>query len=115
MLAVVGCQMLRPSVSLPAGAPLTPAGCGWDPATELAFAGWASLAEVGLEGRFQFADDAHHRDVFAIVSRDAIDQHRLGRGGTEHARGICLLSDDGTRSLSVVADDWTFAMPSSSG
>jgi len=106
MVSVVGCQLLRPSVPLPAGAPLTPAACGWDPATELAFAGWASLAEL------QFADDADR--VFAIVSRDAIDQLGFGRAGQMHGRGICFLSEDGSLSMSTVADDWTFAMPTSS-
>ncbi len=44
--------------------------------------------------------------VFALVTRDAIDQPRLGGGSAVHGRGLCVLREDGSIGVSTVPDDW---------
>jgi len=102
---LVGCQVFRPpAVVLPADAPLQRSDCGWADLTALAFAGWATLAELGLPDRHGVFGSQER--VFAIVTRDRIEQPLLGAPGVVDGRGICARQADGSIAQSSVADDW---------
>lgn len=101
-LAVAGCSAFTPTVLLPSDAPLTAAMCGgWPADPPLAFAGWATSAQ--LDTVLPLKSDR----VFALVTRDAIDQPRLGGSGVVHARGLCLELPNGDIAVGTVPDDWT--------
>lgn len=102
---LVGCQATPPRpVELPADAPLHPADCGWAGSTPLAFAEWATLAELGLPARNGTLRSQEL--VFAVVTRDSIEQPMLGAPGVVKGRGICARHPDGSILQSAVADDW---------
>lgn len=109
-LLVSACQSPGPTVTLPPGAPLTAARCpGWPASPPLAFAGWATRYELGLS---EAAPDDGTARVFALVTRDAIDQPSLGAPGDFRGRGICLLQANGSIEQTAVPDDWTLrALP----
>jgi hypothetical protein len=78
--------------------------CGWPTGTPLAFAGWATMTELGL------VDGTGHPgpmdSVYAFVTRDRITQ--VKHGGTVEARGICW-TDGQVVGMSGVADDWVLS------
>jgi len=85
---------------------------GWPASPPLAFAGWATFAEIG---RPELAPPDGLERVFALVTRDAIDQPLLGGPGVVHGRGLCVLQADGSIGVSSVSDDWTLGPTSSTG
>lgn len=100
-LAVAACSLVRPTAVLPPNAPLSLAECGWSAGTPLAFAGWATLAELGRSAGLHGGDER----VFAIVSRDRIELHPM-IGPSRMARGYCARGLDGQLEQSGVPDDW---------
>ena len=92
------------SVSLPAGAPLKPTDCGWPSETPLAFAGWATIADLGAEQMIQGDPRAH---VFALVTRDPVELQPM-IGSPMLGRGFCALRQDGSQVESGVPDEWAF-------
>ena len=91
-------------VVLPALAPLKPADCGWPATTPLAFAAFATVANLDAE-QIIHGDPGQH--VFALVTRDQLELHPMIGSPTE-ARGFCALSADGHETESGVPDNWTF-------
>jgi hypothetical protein len=76
--------------------------CNWPAGTVMAFAGWATMAELGL------TDGTGHPGpddlVYAVVSRDRISQYK-NLGPPVVARGICW-TDGNVVGMSGVPDDW---------
>jgi len=104
VLVLSSCQFVRPTVELPANAPLTPAMCGgWPADPPLAFAGWAAPDSLGIPMPLPGGGNP----VFVLVTRDAIDQPSLGAPTVFHGRGLCVLMPDGIIGVTTVADDWT--------
>jgi len=103
-LVAIGCQVFRPTVTTPIGSPLTAAMCqGWPVSPPLAFADWTTFEELGFEA---LDEPRRSERVFALVTRDAIDQIGFGDGGSVHGRGLCVLHQDGSVYVSTVPDDW---------
>jgi len=91
-------------VVLPADAPLKPSDCSWPAATPLAFAGWATVADLQAEQIIQGNPLAH---VYALVSRDPVELVPM-IGSPMLARGFCALRQDGAQVESGVPDAWAF-------
>jgi hypothetical protein len=98
---MVGCAGLAPNVVLPSNAPLTPADCDWPDSSALAFAGWATLAQLNAS---QLGDPSDR--VFAIVTRDPVDTNQHD-GFVAHSRALCARLRDGSIGQIIIADDWT--------
>jgi hypothetical protein len=91
-------------VSLPVDSPLKPTDCGWPSGAPLAFAGWATIADLGAEQIIQGDPLAH---VFALVTRDPIELRPM-IGSPMLERGFCALRQDGSQVESGVPGDWAF-------
>ena len=91
-------------VRLPADSPLKPTDCGWPSETPLAFAGWATIADLGAEQIIQGDPLAH---VFALVTRDRVELRPM-IGSPMLERGFCALRQDGSQVESGVPGDWAF-------
>ena len=87
---------------LRADAPLKPSDCSWPAGTPLAFAGWATVADLGADQIVQGNPLAH---VYALVSRDPVEVVPM-IGPAMLERGFCALRQDGTQVESGVPDDW---------
>ncbi len=92
------------SSMLPAAAALTPAECGWPASTPLAFAGWATVADLSAQEIVQGDALAH---VYALVSRERIEIQPMV-GSPMHSRGFCALLQSGAQVESGVPDDWAY-------
>ena len=91
-------------VILPANAPLTPSDCGWPASTPLAFAGWATVADLGAEQVIQGNPGEH---VYALVTRDPLELYPM-IGSPMLERGFCALRQDESQTESAVVTDWAF-------
>jgi hypothetical protein len=91
-------------VSLPADAPLTLSDCGWPSETPIAFAGFATVADLQASQIIQGSPLAH---VYALVSRDPVELHPM-IGSPMLERGFCALRQDGAQVESGVPSDWAF-------
>jgi hypothetical protein len=89
-------------VNLPADAPLKPSDCGWPSDTPLAFAGWATIADLDAGQIIQGNPLAH---VYALVTRDPVELHPM-IGSPMVERGFCALRQDGSQVESGVPDEW---------
>jgi len=100
---LLGCSS-GPTVTLPPDTPLSLSSfCAWAAHTPLAFAGWATLAQLGQADASGQVGSSQL--VFAVVSRDRISRVGFGGGGPQVARGMCFVEDD-QWSETGVADDW---------
>jgi hypothetical protein len=94
-------------VSLPGDVPLEPADCGWPATTPLAFAGYATVGDLGAAGIILGSPNEH---VYALVTRDPVEL-RPRTGSPMLARGSCVFRQDGLQTESAVGAigaDWTF-------
>jgi hypothetical protein len=91
-------------VVLPVNAPLEPTNCGWPATTPLAFAGYATVADLDAE---QIIQDSPNEHVYALVTRVPVELVPM-IGSPMLARGFCALRQDGSQPESAVGADWTF-------
>jgi hypothetical protein len=104
VLAVPSMPATPPTVILPDNAPLKPTDCGWPATTPLAFAGYATVADLDAEQITQGSPNEH---VYALVTRDPVELVPM-IGSPMLERGFCALRQDGSQTESAVGADWTF-------
>jgi hypothetical protein len=90
-------SMTTGPVVLPLNAPLEPADCGWPASTPLAFAGYATVADLDAG---QIIQDRPNEHVYALVSRDPVELVPM-IGSPMLARGFCALRQDGSQTESA--------------
>jgi hypothetical protein len=91
-------------VVLPVNVPLEPTDCGWPAATPLAFAGYATVADLDAE---QIIQGSPYEHVYALVTRDPIEVVPM-IGSPKIEGAFCALRQDGSQTESAVGADWTF-------
>ena len=91
-------------VILPGNAPLEPTDCGWPATTALAFAGYATIADLDAAQIIQGSPNEH---VYALVTRDPLELVPM-IGPPMLERGFCAIRQDGLQTESAVGADWTF-------
>ena len=91
-------------VVLPVNAPLEPTACGWPATTPLAFAGYATVADLDAG---QIIQDSPNEHVYALVTRDPVELVPM-IGSPMLERGFCAIRQDGSQTESAVGADWTF-------
>jgi hypothetical protein len=91
-------------VILPGNAPLKPTDCGWPATTPLAFAGYATVADLDAG---QIIQDSPNEHVYALVTRDPVELVPM-IGSPMLQRGFCAIRQDGSQTESGVGADWTF-------
>jgi hypothetical protein len=91
-------------VILPGNAPLEPTDCGWPATTPLAFAGYATVADLDAG---QISQGSPNEHVYALVTRDPVEVVPM-IGSPMLERGLCALRQDGSQTESAVGADWTF-------
>jgi hypothetical protein len=89
--------------TLSADAPLRPTDCGWPDTAVLAFAGFATVADLDAQQIIIPGDSSQH--LFALVTRDRVELHPM-IGSPMLERGFCALRQDpdrerGARRLDV--------------
>jgi hypothetical protein len=91
-------------VVLPVNVPLEPTDCGWPAATPLAFAGYATVADLDAG---QIIQGSPYEHVYVLVTRDPVELVPM-IGSPMLERGFCALRQDGSQTESAVGADWTF-------
>ena len=92
-------------VVLPVNAPLEPTDCGWSATTPLAFAGYATVADLDAAQIIHASPNEH---VYALVTRNPVELVPM-IGSPMLERGFCALRQDGSQTESAVGADWTFS------
>lgn len=77
-------------------------GSGWNAEPGLSFAGWTMIGELELDEP-NWAPDA---PVFALITREAIDQVAHGDPSFIRGVGLCALLPNGTILVTTVDDDY---------
>jgi hypothetical protein len=91
-------------VVLPVNAPLEPTDCGWSATTPLAFAGYATVADLDAG---QIVQGNPYEHVYALVTRNPVELVPM-IGSPMLESGFCALRQDGSQTESAVGADWTF-------
>jgi hypothetical protein len=93
-------------VILPVNATLEPTDCGWPATTALAFAGYATIGDLGAAAIIQGSPNEH---VYALVTLDPVELGPIDAPMLE--RGSCVFRQDGLQTetaIGAVGWDWTF-------